>query len=202
MKQTLTYLGAALFLSLVFPLPQARAEDYYIAMHAVYCQTEADVVEMADTRPGQLLQDLMVKKVISGRCTPPSDVNKKMAYILEKFSPARKSPYYCFKEETSKDEFSDNFSCVLGKFVTSVKQQVSYRTGDYMITAKADNFYNVECAEGGTVTVEKREDQFYRLTNAFQLSMPRPYAQPIPSGRDLDRAIRGGCKGVDYLVEK
>lgn len=202
MIKKLVYLGSTLFFVMVFPTSQARAEDYYFAIHAVYCSSEADVVELADARQGQVRQDLIMKKIADGRCSPPSETNKKMAYIVEKQSPARRTPYYCFREETSPEEYSSRYTCILGSFVTSVRQQIAYRNGEYMIKAKSGNFYNIECKEGGTVTIDKREDQFYRISNAFELSTLRSYVEPVPAGRDLDRAIRDGCKGTDYLTEQ
>ncbi|HVK55921.1 MAG TPA: hypothetical protein VM532_12940 [Burkholderiales bacterium] len=199
MKRNVIYFGATLMSLLLFPLSSAHAETY-VAVNAVYCPSEEDVVEMAEARQGQILNSLMTQKVESGRCTA-SGSNKKIGLLIKRLTPRKKIPYYCFKEALGGGALGDRYLCVLQKNIVPLQQVVARRTGVYTSTKPAGNFQKVECAEGGTVTIERRGEEYYRISDALQFADTPPNPLPTHAGSNLERAIIDGCKGVDYLLE-
>jgi hypothetical protein len=199
-KKNLSYFAAMLALLLLFPISKARAEDY-IVVHAIFCPIEKDVIELADaSRSGYVLRELIGQKISSGICTPPYPVNKKAGMVVKKLTPKKQVPYYCFREEIEKGKFSEIESCVLERFITTFRNVVAQRTGSYTVKRQSGNFYRVECSEGGIVTLEQRGEEIYRISDTFQLTMAMPSTQAVYAGKDINRAIQDGCKGVDYLL--
>jgi hypothetical protein len=199
MKRNVIYFGAMLMSLLLFPLSSAHAETY-VTVNAVYCHSEEDVIEMAEARRGHILDSLMTKKVEAGLCTA-SGSHKKIGLLIKRFTPRNKIPYYCFKEALGGGALSERYSCVLQKNVVPLQQVVARRTGTYTSTKKAGNFQKVECAEGGTVTIERRGEEYYRISDALQFADAMPNPLPTPAGSNLERAIIDGCRGVDYLLD-
>ena len=181
----------------------AMAEvDGFVAVHPVYCRSERDVIDLAEANySGHLLRRLIKQKVSAGACEPPSMFNKKAGTVVKKFTPRRQEPYYCFTEEIEPGVFSPTYTCVIDRFIMPIKDYVNSRSGSYRVKQRAGDLFRVQCLEGGSITVQQHGNEFYRISDALQLTRWDPEPKEVNAGNNFDQAARDGCKGTDFLIE-
>jgi hypothetical protein len=199
MKKIFPFAVLALFFGLINNTVTAGGDDF-IAVHPVYCQSERDIADLANVNnSGHSVRRLIRQKVDAGRCNTPAMLNKKAGIVVERLTPEKRAPYYCFTEEVEPGVFTKNYTCVLDRFIMPIKDYVASRNGNYRIKNQGANYYRAQCAEGGEITIEKRGSEYYRISDALQLTTDVKVPALTAAGSDLEKALRDGCRGVDFL---
>ncbi|AZP12549.1 hypothetical protein [Undibacterium parvum] len=185
-----------------FALQAAEFDAHFLTYDHMSCPSEQDVAELAAIHDDMELRPALERKVLSGACTAPKIAMRQIVQLTKRTTVGR-GFYYCFKgvefEVVSYDPLSlvevirDEIECAPAFFVTTLRTELARRKGDFVIKGEGPFAVKARCVEGGTVSLHKRDGDWWRSSEVFPL-----VRHEINVGQaDVAIAIRDGCKGVD-----
>ncbi len=192
-------LAAAAVLALAFAAagPARAAGEIWLFTTGLLCNDPKDVAEVVDAPVVRLR---IVQKVLSGECLSNATLPPRRISAPEtRTSPGGKR-YVCFREAKSDEgEFYPDLYCALDSSVTTLAAEFARRTGEFEVlrhdTTGPTEIVKVRCTEGGELTLMKEKERFIRVSFLFANVASR---LAYVAARDLETALRDGCKGAEY----
>lgn len=186
----------------------ATEPDRYILKEGhMLCANEVIVMALADAKSPDELQRLITKAINAELCTSQDRPITNISSVVRKRT-ARGNSYYCFKElemETSGPtddlKFSevevDQVHCAIQSMVSTLDAELRSRRGDFTLVDTSPTFLMARCKEGGTVSIVKEDDRYYRSVWNLPWRNIAQYLPRVQVQGDLNEAMREGCKGSD-----
>ncbi|MFG6459262.1 hypothetical protein [Roseateles sp. BYS96W] len=156
------------------------------------CPDEMDVVNIASARGDEELQPLLLRKILVGACTGASMPMTKIVSLVKKET-SNGGAYYCFNTVDLDGFVNDKTQCAPTIFVTTIKQDLAQRKGDFEIRGEGPFAVRARCWEGGEVLLLKRDGVWWRTASIIPDEVPE--VKFTWSG--IDQAVRAGCRGDD-----
>lgn len=185
-------IGAFLF----FPALGWSEETFLLKARHILCDKEQDIADLVDIADEAQRREKYLLDLSQGKCTAPMPAMTQVVNLKKKRT-AKGNVYYCFNLYSLSVVFP-NIECAPPDFVTTLDAEVRSRTGDYRLLRDTDAEKGARCAEAGSVYLVKRQDGWVRKARIFPVQMQR---ETRIDANDFPRAIRDGCKGVDYLSQ-